>query len=274
MSESTVFLGALGSGSSGNAFIIEYQDKSLIIDQGFSRKELFRRMEHAGFDPDKLCGALLTHEHSDHCRGSRVFCDALSLPLYTTAKTARYLSLHGSLPRHVCAFEAGANFELENFTVKSFSLPHDAVDPVGFQINCGDVKIGFATDFGYAPENIRRELRGCNALVLESNYDREMLMNSNRRLELKRRIVGVRGHLGNLDSCQLLPNLVDDNTRLLMLAHISSECNTRELVTDNFRPVLQQLDPDGRMHFEILSQDQPSPRFSITMSTVEVAGNE
>lgn len=274
MAETTVFLGALGSGSSGNAFIIEYQDQALIIDQGFSRKELLKRMECAGFDPDKLCGALLTHEHSDHCRGSRVFCDALSLPLYTTAKTARYLSLHGSLPRHVCAFEAGENFELGNFAIKSFSLPHDAVDPVGFQISCGDIRIGFATDFGYAPENIRRELRGCNALVLESNYDREMLMNSSRRLELKRRIAGVRGHLGNLESCQLLPNIVDDNTRLLMLAHISSECNTHELVADNFRSVLQQLDTCGKVHFEILFQDRPSPRFSISPSSVEDAVNE
>ena len=82
MTDETVFLGALGSGSSGNAYIIEYREEALIIDQGFSRRELLKRMEYSGFVPEKLCGALLTHEHSDHCKGSRVFCDALSLPLY------------------------------------------------------------------------------------------------------------------------------------------------------------------------------------------------
>ena len=264
MSNDAVFLGALGSGSSGNSYVIEYQNEALIIDQGFSRRELLKRMESAGFDPEKLCGALLTHEHSDHCKGSRVFCDALDLPLYTTAKTARYLSLHGSLPRHVCSFEPGELFTLGNFSVKSFSLPHDAVDPVGFQISCGNVRIGIATDFGHAPENIRRELRGCDALILESNYDREMLMNSNRRLELKRRIFGIRGHLGNVESCQLLPDLIDERTRLLLLAHISSECNTPELVTENCCSALQQMDLADKLHFEILSQDSPSSKFEIS----------
>lgn len=268
MTNEPVFLGALGSGSSGNAYIIEYQDEALIIDQGFSRRELLKRMECAGFIPEKLCGALLTHEHSDHCKGSRVFCDALSLPLYTTAKTARYLSIHGTLPKHVCSFEAGEEFTLGSFTVKSFSLPHDAVDPVGFQISCGGVRIGIATDFGHAPENIRRELRGCEALVLESNYDREMLMNSSRRIELKRRIFGVRGHLGNGESCQLLPDLVDERTRLLLLAHISSECNTPELVRENCLTALQQMKLEEKLHFEILSQDQPSPRFEISGGTL------
>ncbi|MBE6391675.1 MAG: MBL fold metallo-hydrolase [Lentisphaerae bacterium] len=264
MTNETVFLGALGSGSSGNAYVIEYQDEALIIDQGFSRRELLKRMECSGFVPEKLCGALLTHEHSDHCKGSRVFCDALSLPLYTTAKTARYLSTHGTLPRHVCAFEAGEEFDLGNFKIKSFSLPHDAVDPVGFQISCGNVRIGIATDFGHAPENIRRELRNCNALVLESNYDREMLLNSDRRLELKRRILGVRGHLGNCESCQLLPDLIGEQTQLLLLAHISSECNTPELVRENCLSMLQLLDIEEKLHFEILSQDQPSSKFEIT----------
>ena len=268
MANDTVFLGALGSGSSGNAYVIEYQDESLIVDQGFSRRELLKRMASAGFVPEKLCGALLTHEHSDHCKGSRVFCDALELPLYTTAGTARYLSVHGTLPRHVCSFEPGEAFTLGNFSIRSFSLPHDAVDPVGFQISCGDVRIGIATDFGHAPEHIRRELRGCDALILESNYDREMLMNSNRSLELKRRIFGVRGHLGNCESCQLLSDLIDERTRLLLLAHISSECNTPELVSESCRSALCQMELGDKLHFEILSQNIPSSKFAISGGTV------
>ncbi len=266
MSDNAVFFGALGSGSSGNAFVIEYQDEAMIIDQGFSRKELLKRMECAGFMPDKLSCALLTHEHSDHCRGSRVFCDTLSLPLYTTAQTARYLSQHGTLPKQVRAFEAGAEFTHGSFNIKSFSISHDAVDPVGFQISCGNVRIGIATDFGYAPENIRRELRGCDVLVLESNYDREMLMNSSRSIELKRRIFGMRGHLGNSDSVQLLPDLIGDNTKLLLMAHISSECNTHELVRNNCLSLLQQMNIADKLKLEILQQDQPSTRFMLPVS--------
>ena len=263
MSDDAVFFGALGSGSSGNAFVIEYGNEALIVDQGFSRKELLKRMECAGFAPKKLSAALLTHEHSDHCRGSRVFCDALDLPLYTTSKTARYLSLHGTLPKQVRAFEPGAEFTHGSFTVKSFSISHDAVDPVGFHISCGDIRIGIATDFGYAPEHIRRELRGCDALVLESNYDREMLINSSRRIELKRRILGVQGHLGNSDSGELLPDLISENTKLLLLAHISSECNTMELVRNNCCNVLKQLDLIDKLKFDILQQDIPSERFML-----------
>ena len=271
MADNAVFFGALGSGSSGNAFVIEYQDEAIIIDQGFSRKELLKRMECAGFSSGKLSAALLTHEHTDHCRGSRVFCDALELPLYTTAKTARYLSLHGTLPKQVRAFEPGAEFTHGSFTIKSFSVSHDAVDPVGFQISCGDIRIGIATDFGYAPENIRRELRGCDALVLESNYDREMLMNSNRRIELKRRIFGVRGHLGNSDSIQLLPDLIGENTKLLLMAHISSECNSPELVRNGCASLLEQLEIADRLKLEILQQDIPSARFMLPV-TAQTSG--
>ena len=266
MSDKTVFLGALGSGSSGNSFIIEWGDQALIVDQGFSRKELLKRMDAAGFSPEKLCGALLTHEHSDHCKGSRVFCDDLNIPLYTTAKTANYLSRKGTLPQKVYAFEPGENFQLGKFHVRSFSLPHDAVDPVGFQISCDALKIGIATDFGHAPANIKGELKGCDALVLESNYDREMLMNSSRSLELKRRIFGVRGHLGNVDSCQLLPELLSENTRLLLLAHISSECNRPELVAENCSAMLNMLQMTDKLHFEILSQDRPSSKFKLALS--------
>ena len=269
MPDKTVILGALGSGSSGNAFIIEYNNRALIVDQGFSRRELLKRMESAGVSPDKLCGALLTHEHSDHCKGSRVFCDELNIPLYTSGKTACYLSRRKMLPRQVCSFEPGEEFSIGGINIKSFSLPHDAVDPVGFQFSCGEVKIGIATDFGHAPENIRRELRGCDALVLESNYDREMLMNSSRTLELKRRIFGVRGHLGNTDSCQLLPELLSERTKVLLMAHISSECNTPELVEKSCSTVLQQLNMAQQLQFEILRQDHPSNFYRIRRETGE-----
>ena len=269
-----VFISSLGSGSGGNAFIIEYGAEALIVDQGFSRKELLNRMEAIGFDPARLCGALLTHEHTDHSKGSRVFCDALGVTLYTTSGTALYLRNKNQLPRQVRAFEPGASFEIGSFTVQSFALPHDAVDPVGFTLHCGECKIGIATDLGRTDANILKQLTGCDALIIESNYDKTMLMNSDRRLELKRRICGVRGHLGNTDTCDLLPKVLCERCKVLFLAHISSECNRSDIVEECCMESLRQIPCSSKLYVEILSQHAPSRRVSLNPPVITEAVQE
>lgn len=269
MAVSEVFLTALGSGSKGNAFVIECGDEAIIVDQGFCHRELVGRMKTLALLPEKLCGALLTHDHIDHCRGSRLFCDTFSLPFYTTAKTGAYLKRLGRLPEKSCFFEVGREFAVGNFSIRSFATSHDAIEPVGFVISCGGVKIGIATDLGRAAENVLRELENCDALVLESNYDKEMLMNSGRPLALKRRICGMRGHLGNRDAAALLPALLSAKTQLLLLAHVSSECNDRELIRECCDGVLQEIElPE--LEYAILSQDEPSARFAIKCGEVMI----
>ena len=261
MSNSEVFLNALGSGSSGNSFFIESPKGALLLDQGFSRKELLARMKKAQCDPGKLCGALLTHEHSDHAAGARVFCDTFDLPLYATPETVIRLRNSKNLPKKVCTFEPGAKFTLGGFNVTSFALSHD-VDTVGFKLEYENTQIGFATDLGCVSESVKRHLRNCHALVIESNYDKEMLMNSQRRLELKRRILGFRGHLGNTDTAALLEELLGDNSGLLLLAHVSRECNDYELLSGLCARRLQELNRQS-CRFAVLTQDEPSEKFAI-----------
>ena len=258
----TVFISSLGSGSGGNAYVVETSDCALIIDQGFSCRELLARMKKLDIDPAKLCGALLTHEHVDHSCGSRVFCNKHKLPFYTASKTALYLKNRKTLPDLVRVFEPGEEFEAGCFRIRSFPTSHDAVDPVGFTIRCNDVKIGFATDLGIAGENVKRELRNSHTLVVESNYDHQMLMNSNRRLELKRRIYGARGHLANPDTCTLLGDILSEETSLLLLAHVSMECNDHSIIDACCREKLSAMNMND-LKFEILSQSEPRGKFAI-----------
>ncbi|MCI5779140.1 MAG: MBL fold metallo-hydrolase [Lentisphaeria bacterium] len=261
MADGEVFFISLGSGSEGNSFFLDTPRGALLIDQGFSRRELLARMKRAGCDPSRLRGALLTHEHSDHAKGARVFCDALRLPLYTSIGTATRLARRNNLPKLVRTFEPGAAFDVAGVEISSFALPHD-VDTVGFHITCDNVSVGIATDLGCAGESVRRQLANCNALVIESNYDREMLMNSDRTLELKRRICGFRGHLDNAYTAELLAELLGEETGLLLLAHVSRECNDPELLRTVCREKLRELHRDD-LRFDILRQDEPSARFTV-----------
>lgn len=261
MDKAVVFLSSLGSGSSGNAFFLECEAGALLVDQGFSRRELLARMEKARCNPAKICGALLTHEHSDHCTGARVFCDTLDIPLYAIPETAAKLAKTGQLPKKVRTFEPGARFELAGFEVTSFALSHD-VDTVGFKFSYNDIRIAMATDLGCVSESVKRHLRNCTALVIESNFDREMLMNSDRRLELKRRILGIRGHLGNEDTANLLGEVLGVDSELLLLAHVSRQCNDYALLERLYEARLRELDRQD-CRFEVLRQDHPSEKFEI-----------
>ena len=191
-------LGILGSGSAGNSLVLVMEDGgALIVDAGFSRRETLARLARLRISPERLIGMLLTHEHSDHSRGCRVFCDSLNLPLYTTCGTAEYLLRRGMLPSKVLTFEPGDPFLVGGFEVRSFAVRHDAAEPVGFVIGSDGVRIGVATDLGEVNAVARKNLRDCDALVLESNYDLAMLRESERQLYLKRRIAGRSGHLDN-----------------------------------------------------------------------------
>ena len=257
-----VCLSALGSGSRGNALVLSSPDGALIVDVGFSRREVRTRMERLGLDPCRLRAALLTHEHDDHSRGCRVFCDELNIPLCTASPTAEYLRRRGKLPGRVLEFEPGSEFQIGGFEVEPFAVQHDAVAPVGFVVRREGVKIGIATDLGNVNMLAMQRLEDCDALVLESNYDFQMLRDSDRQLYLKRRILGRHGHLDNVAAGEALGTLLTARTRLLLLAHLSSECNSVELVRRLFEARLAEL---GRtdIEFGIIEQDAPLGSFEL-----------
>lgn len=267
-----VKIGILGGGSSGNSMIISTKECTFAVDAGFSGKELRRRMAVTGFSPDDLEAVLLTHEHSDHSSGCRVLCNSLSLPLYASSGTAKFLHNSKKLPERVVVFERDNTFEFNNLLIHPFSVRHDAVDPVGFSIMTPDnFKIGIATDLGILDGNVERAVSDCDVLVLESNYCPEKLRCSDRPERTKRRIAGRNGHLENADALNALEKLVTDRTKLVLFGHISRECNDYDFVRTAGR---EKLDSMGRTDicFDVILQDTPLGRFELDRSNCTFCG--
>ena len=256
---------ALGSGSKGNAFAVHCGGRTLLVDAGFSCRELCCRLNCAGIAPESVEAVLLTHDHSDHSCGCRVFCDRLQIPLYSGCQTVDFLDNQQSLPARVFEFQAGGQFELAGFEITSFQVSHDACDPMGFVIRKKDVSLGIATDLGITDETVRRSLAGCDMLVFESNYDDTMLANSSRPFHLKKRIKSYKGHMGNADTMRELPGLIGENTRMVTLVHVSRECNDYTLVDRLAREMLAGLRRDD-IHLEVARQDRVSPGYCYTGS--------
>ena len=234
---------ALGSGSGGNSFVVHSADGNILIDAGFSRKELIRRMVEVNVDPASIQAVLLSHEHDDHLKGCRIFCDQFKIPLCLSSNTLEHLIAEdkNKLPKSIHPFITGSKFDLVGMNIWPFTVLHDAIDTVGFEISSGDKKIGFASDLGMINNLVKRHLRDCDILVLESNYDLDMLRRSDRQIHLKRRIAGINGHLNNTDAIESLSDLLTERTKLLMLVHASSECNDYELVRTLVREKLEKM---------------------------------
>lgn len=253
----------LGSGSKGNAFAIHSTDcGTLLVDAGFSARQMEMKLRSADIAIDSICAVLLTHDHDDHSHGCRVFCDKHDIPLYCSYQTAQHLAKQNKLPSKVIQFDPGDSFEINNFSIAAFAVQHDAVDPVGFRICCHEKEIGIATDLGEVNALCRQRLKCCNALLLESNYDKEMLYASDRTLFLKRRISGKMGHLDNQDALSALEHLLDDNSTLLILVHVSTDCNCYEMVAQNTARHLEKINRNT-VNMYVAQQNEVSPWFQI-----------
>jgi len=227
---------ALASGSKGNSIFIDGPEGSLIVDAGLSAREIMRRLADVGAAPERLSGILVTHDHSDHLRGVRVLAKRLGLTVYGTAKTLRAAGFPDSTGVRVV--KSGEEFTAAGFTIKPFSLPHDAQDPVGYLLARDGVKIGIATDLGCATALVRRRLAGCDMLVLESNYDESMLLEGPYPWFLKQRIRSRKGHLSNEASSQILSELLHPGMQRVILAHLSEVNNCPEAALDEAAGVL------------------------------------
>lgn len=250
----------LGSGSKGNATVIHTGGGNLLLDAGFSAKELSGRMEKTGIDPASIRALLITHEHEDHIRGCRVFADRLSIPVYETAETARAISHKKMNAANVVLIQPGNKFELCGLTVEPFSVSHDVVDAVAYTFSCNGMKLGYATDLGCTNLLVLNKLRNCHALVLESNYEPEYLRRSARPLQTKRRIMSRHGHLSNQDAMAALGDLLSERTRQLVFAHLSNECNCPDLVREMARESLNNLNRKD-IGVAVASQDEPLETF-------------
>lgn len=203
----------------------------ILIDAGLSFRELASRLGAIGEDPAKLDAVLISHEHSDHVSGLPVLMRKLDyqVPVYATHLTAPALAWDARTPR-VETFQAGCRFSIGELEVDSFTIPHDAADPVAFSFHAQGMKIASVTDLGYIPESIKYHLRGTTLLILESNHDLEMLKVGPYPWPVKQRVMGRKGHLSNDVVSDFIREDLDPSTATLVLGHISENNNHPELV--------------------------------------------
>jgi phosphoribosyl 1,2-cyclic phosphodiesterase len=226
----------LASGSKGNCTVVSSSRTRLLIDAGLSCRELLRRLLPCGHDAPAIDAVLITHEHADHIGGLRVLARRLKVPIYITAPTyAAYQRCvrdgagnRVKLDRHE-EFSAGNVFQIGDIMVTPFTIPHDAVDPVGFTFQSEGIKIGICTDLGYMPPNVRHHLRGCHVLMIESNHDVELLRGGPYPWSVKQRVMSRVGHLSNDALADFLTSDYDGGAEFLILAHLSEQNNHPEI---------------------------------------------
>ncbi len=248
-------LGVLGSGSGGNAVVLEARGTRLLVDAGLSARQLCQRLEAMEIAPDSLDGIMLSHEHSDHTRGLEVFLRKREVPVYASPLTREALSDRCGAGIDWRLFQRGEEFEVGDISVNSFAVPHDAVDPVGFVCGAEGTRVGLATDFGHVTTLVRQELKGVRALFVESNYDQGLLdADTKRPWAIKQRISSRHGHLSNAQTAELVSDLVEHGLETVVLGHLSQECNCPDLVA----AVMRASSPPGKIEVYVASQEKPT----------------
>lgn len=265
----------LGSGSAGNCAYVETGETRILVDAGFSPRQIRTRLASIGRTPENLSAILVTHEHSDHIAGLLGLADKFNIPVFCnrgtqdatmwtfkekwSKKTNLALENADTFKSKIDwrLFETGADLEIGDVSVSTFSIPHDAQDPVGFIIRTAAGNIGFATDLGHVTKLVTERIRSANVLVLESNHDVKMLQDCPRRSwALKQRILGRHGHISNVTAAETVAQIMSASLRQLYLAHLSRECNTPELAQNIMAEQLHQI---GAKHVQlhVAGQDVP-----------------
>jgi phosphoribosyl 1,2-cyclic phosphodiesterase len=248
----------LGSGSGGNCAYLETDEARILVDAGFSPRQIRQRLASIGRAPENLTAILITHEHNDHVYGLTGIAQKLNIPIYCNRATKEAFEFQLETKFNCNLFETGASFEIADLLVDTFAIPHDAQDPVGFLLHTGAGNVGFVTDLGHVTKLVLERTRGANVLVLESNHDVKMLQDSVRRpWSLKQRILGRHGHLSNDAAAEAVAQIMSAGLKHLYLAHLSRECNRPELAHRVMNERLQQI---GATHvqLELTAQDKPT----------------
>lgn len=256
-------LHVLGSGSKGNAFALVHGDATLLIEAGFSARELERRMEGAGIPPATVVAIALTHEHGDHAGGAIRFAARHRVPLVASLGTWRALARGGEPCTWLAAGGRGA-VEVGPFLLESCPCSHDAAEPVAIGVRCHDgPSVGVATDLGRPTQAVRWFLRERHCLVLEANHDEVLLRTSGYPPVVQQRIAGIGGHLSNDACARLLAELHHEQLGTVVLAHLSQRCNTPETALGAVTPVLARAGFRGALH--VATQTGPMAPIAVTM---------
>ena len=258
-----MWFSVLGSGSRGNSVLVGAGDTRVLVDAGFSGRELAHRLGKVGVEPDAISAIVLTHEHGDHTRGAGVFARRHGTPLLMTEGTRLACRKLFRGDEAIRSYRAGFAVDIDRLRIDPFITVHDAADPVAVAVtDCATgLRLGIATDLGKPTVQIRHALRGCDALIVESNHDEGMLWSAGYPPAVKARIASSHGHLSNRAAADFLAETFDPRLSVVVLAHLSEESNTprmaraaaaRALAGRGFRGVV-----------EVALPDRPTPVFDL-----------
>ena len=256
---------SLYSGSSGNSLLVKTENTNILIDAGVSSKKIETALNSIDIDPNSLDGILITHEHSDHVQGLGTFAKKYNLPVFVNQKTLDAMPKQKEkiAEKNINLIKIEEKFEIKDLKIKPFAIPHDAVNPCGFNIFKDNSKISIATDIGHMSNGIIKNLEDSLFILLEANYDPEVLMYSKYPYQLKTRIAGPTGHLSNEMAGKTISYLLKSGLKQAMLGHLSKESNFPELA---YKTVIDELMPnfsENNFKLSVAKRDESSPLISI-----------
>lgn len=263
----------LASGSNGNSLYLEAGDTRILLDAGLSGKQLEARLRtQCDRELRDLTAVLITHEHDDHVKGLVQLAKKCHAPLYMTEGTYAGLPAKARLdePDRVVHIRAGESLEIGSVRITPFAVSHDAEEPVAFRFDTDEGSLAVVTDLGYVSDRQRELLRGCDVYVFETNHDTEMLRAGPYPWHLKRRILGDKGHLSNVDAAYALIDILSEQATQVYLAHLSGENNLPELAELTVEQIVLDARPElaDRIHLHRTSRQAPCPAMKISRATV------
>ena len=256
-------MAVLGSGSKGNAAVVRCGSTHILVDAGLNAKQLVLRMNKLGIVPEQLDAILISHEHQDHAQGIDVLLRQRDIPVFANALTREALShkMKSSIAWKI--FHSGQTFSLGELNINSFCISHDAAEPVGFVLTGNNTQLSIVSDVGHVTKLMRENLRGSHGLYIEANYDQALLERDTKRpWSTKQRIASRHGHLSNAQTAELLAEIACEKLKLVMLSHLSSDCNSPDIAVSTISSSLQQ---NGFQHVDVTcaGQDEPSEWINI-----------
>jgi len=258
---------SLSSGSSGNCYYIGNEYHGLLIDTGISASSIRKFLKNMNISIDSIMGILITHNHIDHIRGLEVLIRKNHIPAFTTQKIwESILSPRKKISRD-CIHEIPLQekFNLANFDIEAFPVFHDAPETIGFRVSAGGKKITIVTDLGHICQTAASFIRESNLLVIESNYDEQMLMDGRYPYFLKERIRSDNGHLGNHQTSAFLADVFNDSMHYVCLAHLSKNNNTPEKALETLQKTFTERNIILKSHQQISILNRNIPNEMIRL---------
>lgn len=232
----------IASGSSGNCTYIGTEYTKILIDAGVSGKRIEEGLAELKLTGGEIDALFITHEHLDHIKGAGILSRRFDIPVFATADT--WTAMEGALgkiaPGNRRIVYADEVCPINDLCVKPFAIPHDAAEPVGYTVCCGDKKVALATDIGHVTDTIRENITDSDLLLLESNHDVELLQKGGYPRHLKQRILGEKGHLSNRAAGELLAEVMCGKLKYVFLGHLSEENNDPHLAYETVEAILQK----------------------------------